>query len=311
MLPPVLPVLGTVFASAQDYPSRPIRIVAAAAGGAADFSARLLAQGLLSALEQPVIVENRPNGPIPYTIVAKASPDGYSLLIAAGNLWLGPFLGQVPYDPVRDFSPITTLTLSPLLLVVHPTLPVTSVKELIASAKAKPGELNYAATGAASPSRLAPELFKAMAGIDMLYVPYKAVTQGLNDVIGGRVHLMFPVAAAAIPLVKSGKLKALAVTSAQSSSLVPGLPTIASSGLPGYEAVQLQGIFAPARTPTRIINRLNEEIVRFQNRPDVKEKFFNTGAEVLNSSPEQFAATIKGDMARMGKVIKDAGIRGE
>jgi tripartite-type tricarboxylate transporter receptor subunit TctC len=300
---------GRDLAIAQSYPTKPIRMVTAAPGGNADFATRLLAQGLSASLGQPVIVENRPNGIPTYEIGARASPDGYTLLVAAENLWIGQFLQKVPYDPVRDFLPITLAITAPNVLVVYPPLPVRSVAELITLAKSKPGELNYASTGSGGSSHRSVELIKAMARIDIVHIPYKGTGPALNDLIGGRVQLMIPVAAAAIPHVKAGRVRALAVTSAEPSALVPGLPTVAASGLPEYEAVLTLGIFAPAKTPAAIINRLNHEFVQILNRPDVKEKFLNAGAETVGSSPGKLAATIKADILKWGKLIKDAGIR--
>ncbi|MBI3939178.1 MAG: tripartite tricarboxylate transporter substrate binding protein [Betaproteobacteria bacterium] len=304
-------VLAAGVVSGQAYPNKPIRIVAPEAGGGGDFAARLIALGLSGSLGQQVIVENRggASGIIAGRTVAKAPPDGYTLLFYGSIFWIGALLQDVPYDPVADFSPITLATSSPNILVVHPSLPVNSVKELIALAKARPGELNYASTTGSTP-HLAAELFKAMAGVNIVRIPYKGAGPALNDLIGGQVQLMFPVAAAVTPHVKSGRLRALAVTSVEPSELVRGLPTVAAT-VPGYESVQMTAMFAPAKTPATIINRLNQEIVQVLNRADVKEKFFNAGAKVVGGSPEQLMATMKSEMARLGKVIKDAGIRAE
>jgi tripartite-type tricarboxylate transporter receptor subunit TctC len=194
---------------------------------------------------------------------------------------------------------------------VHPALPVNSIKELIALAKAKPGALNYASGGVGTTPHLAAELFKAMAGVNIVHIPYKGAGPAISDLIGGQVQLMFPNAAAVGPHLKSGKLRALAVTSSQPTALVPGLPTVAASGLPGFSSVLIVGMFVPAKTPATLINRLNQEIVRVLNNPEVKEKLFNTGSDVVGSSPEQFAAAIKSEVARLGKVIKDVGIKAE
>jgi tripartite-type tricarboxylate transporter receptor subunit TctC len=309
-------VLGATVVSGQNpstelragYPNKPIRIVTADAGGNGDFHARLIAQGLTSAMGQPVIVENRATI-ISAETVANATPDGYTLMVDGGIFWIAPLLQRMPYDPVREFSPITTLTLSPLLLVVNSSLPVKSVKELIALAKAKPGDLNYAGSGTGtSANQLAAKLFVAMAGVNIVKINYKGSAQAVNDLIGGQVHVMFGPASSVAPHIKSGRLKALAVTSAHPSTLFPGLPTVAASGLPGYEAGSRQGIWAPAKTPATTINRLNQEIVRVLNRAEVKERLLSIGVETAPSSPEEFAAAIKSDMARLRKVIKDAGI---
>ncbi len=295
----------------QDYPIKPVRIVTSSPGGGNDFAARLLAQGLAGPLGQQVLVENRPSGVIPGDTVAKAAPDGYTLLLAASILWIGPLLQATPYDPVRDFSAIAMLVSSTNILVVHPSLPVKSIKELIVLARARPGELNYGSAGTGAQSHLAVELFKSMADLQIVRIPYAGLGPVINALIGGEVHMALPNAGAVTPHLKSGRMRALAVTSAQPSVLFPTLPTFAGSGLPGYEADQTVAMLAPARTPDAIIRRLNAEIVRVLNRPDVKEKFLNTGSEIVANSPVELAATIRQDIARIGKVIKDAGIRGE
>jgi len=260
---------------------------------------------------QQLIVENRPSGVIPGEVVAKAAPDGYTLLVASGILWTGSLMQDTPYDPVRDFQPISLTSRQSNLLVVHPSLPVKSVKDLISLAKARPGELNYAAAGTGSSSHLAAELFKAMTGTSIVRIPYKASALALNDLFGGQVQLMFAVAAAVMPHVKSGRLKALSVSSLRPTAQAPGLPTIADSGVPGYESVSMHGVFAPARTSMSVVSRLNQEIVRFLKIPDVTEKFLSAGLETVGSSPDELAATMKSEMNRLGKVIKDAGIRAE
>ena len=304
--------LGAVAAYSQDYPAKPIRLVVPGTGNSFDIAARLIAQGISAPLGQPVIVDNRANGTIAAETVAKAPPDGYTLLVNGSNLWLLPFLqSNVPYDPVRDFLPITLTTRSPTILVVHPSLPVKSVRDLIALAKSSPGGMNYASGSTGSTNHLAAELFKSMAGVNIVRIGYKGSGPALVDLIAGHVQMMFSVTGSVAPHMKSGKLKALAVTSAQPSTLAPGLPTVAASGLPGFAAVSDAGMFAPAKTPTAIVTRLNQEIVRVLNSTEVKEKFLGTGVETVGSSPEQLAATVKADSARLGKLIKDAGIREE
>jgi tripartite-type tricarboxylate transporter receptor subunit TctC len=306
MFPAGMMALGAGAASGQSYPSKLIRIVTAAPGSANDWGARLIAQELAPSLGQQLIVENR--GGLGAEVVAKAQPDGYTLLFYGGSVWLLPFLrDNVPWDPVRDFSPVTLALSSPNIVVVHPSLPVKSVKALIALARARPGELNYAAGTIGASPHLSTELFKAMAGVDIVRVGYKGTGPSVIALVGGEVHLMFAGLGSVAPHVKSGRLRALAVTSARPSALAPELPTVAAS-LPGYETASILGIFAPAKTPAAIINRLHQEIVRAINRTEVKERLFNAGVEVVGSSPEEFAATVKDDMARMGKVIKNAGI---
>ena len=280
----------------ENYPSRPIRLLTAELGGGSDLAARMVAQGLSASLGQQVIVDNRVGGVIVAEVATKATPDGYTLLLYSGTLWILPFMrDNMPYDPVRDFAPVTLVGTSPAILIVHPSVPVTTVKELIALARNKPGEL-----------------FKSMTGVDLVRVAYRGVALALNDVISGRVQIMFnPNAGAVMQHAKSGRVRALAVTSAQPSPLFPDLPTIAGSGVPGYEAVGIFGVFAPAKTPTPLISRLNREIVGFLQKPEVKARFFNAGIDVLASSPLQLAATMKSEMERMGVVIRNAGIRSE
>jgi tripartite-type tricarboxylate transporter receptor subunit TctC len=307
-----LMVLGTAAAWAQGFPNKPIRIVTAEAGGANDLHARGISPGLTEILGQPVLIENRGgSGVIPIGAVAKAPPDGHTLLVYGQALWLLPYMQTVSYDPLKDLTPITAMTTAPGVVVVHPSLPVKSIRELIALAKARPGELNYASGIAGSITHLPAELFKAMAGVDIKRVAYKGGAPALNAIVGGEVQVMFAAGFSAAPLVKAGKLRALAVTSAQPSGLFPGLPTVAGDGLPGYEAGTVQGIFAPGKTPAPVITRLNNEIVKVLNRTDVKERFLKSGFEVVADTSEQFTTFIKADMARMGKVIKDAGIREE
>jgi len=307
-------IAGAVAATGQDYPRRPIRLVTAEPGGGNDFAARLIVQGLGSSLGQPMIVDNRggAGGIIAADIVAKAQPDGYTLLLYANNIWIIPLLtSNAPFDVVRDFAPITWAAKSPNIMVVHPALSVKSVEDLIAHARARPGELNYGSGGTGSSTHLAVELLKSMAGINIVRVPFKGNAPALNALFAGEVHMMIATAGTVTPHLKSGRLRALAVTSAQPSPLAPGLPTMAASGLPGYESIQIYGVFAPSRTAAAIVTRLNQEIVRVLGRAEVKEKFLAGGVEPVGSTPQQLAATIRSEIARMSKVIKDAGIREE
>jgi len=307
-------LLGAGGASSQDYPTKPVRLVTAEPGGGNDFAARLIVQGLGGRLGQPMIVDNRggAGGLIAASIVAKAHPDGYTLLLYANNVWIIPLLQRnAPYDAVRDFAPITWAAKSPNAVVVHPSLPVKSVTDLIALAKARPGELNYGSGGTGSSTHLAVELLKSMAGVNIVRVIFRGNGPALNALFAGEVQLMIvPVGSLAAHL-KSTRLRALAVTSAQPSPLVPGLPTMAASGLPGYESMQIYGVFAPARTPAPIVKQLNDAIARTLGRSDVKEKFLASGVETVGSTPLELADTMKSEIARIGKVIKDAGIRNE
>lgn len=298
-------------ASAQSYPNRPVRLVTAEVGAAGDLVSRSIGPGLSERLGQPVIVENRGgSGVIPIELAAKAAPDGHTLLVFGSALWLLPFIQKVSYS-VSDFAPITLAVTTPLILVVHPALPVKSVKELVAFAKAKPGALNYASGISGSATHLPAELFKSMAGVDIVRVAYKGGGPALTAILSGEVQVMFATSTGAGPHVGSGRLRALAVTSAQPSALFPDLPTVAASGLPGYDAASTMCVYAPARTPPALIGRLNQEIARILGRPEVKERFVRAGSEVVASSPAELAAAMKTDMARMGPVIKAAGIRAE
>jgi tripartite-type tricarboxylate transporter receptor subunit TctC len=298
-----------VHSYAQNYPVKPIRFVTGGIGGSSDFTARVLVQEISSPLGQPIIVDNHPSGVIPGQLVSRAAPDGYTLLVASSLFWVGPLLQKTPYDVVRDFSPITITEISPSTVVVHPSLPVRSIKDLIALAKAKPGELNYGTTAIGSGSYLAGELFKSMAGVNIVRIMYSgSAAATISALLAGETQVQFG-GGASMSHIKSGRLRALAVTSSQPSALFPDLPTVAASGLPGFEAVSITTVFAPARTPEAIIKRLNQEIVYALKKEDVKAKFFNSGVETVGSSPEQLAATVKVEMARWGKVIKDAGIK--
>ena len=306
LLAMLLSVIGN--ASAQTYPTKPVRIVVTGVGSGGDFAARLIAQGVTATLGQALIVENRGSGNLPAEIVAKAAPDGYTLCLSAAPLWITPFLRKTAYDPLRDFAPVTLAISSPNILVVHPALPVKSVRDLIALIRAKPGALNYATSGIGASSFLAAELFKSMLRADMVRVNYKSGGLALTELISGQVQLMFANAGSVATHLQSGRLKALAVTSAKPSALMPGLPTIAAGGLPGYELVSVQGIFAPAGTPEAVITRLNREFIPFLRRADTREKFFAAGVEAIGGTPEELAATLKSEMARLGKVIQATGI---
>ncbi len=305
-------VLGAGVVPGQDFPNKPIRVVAGSLGGGSDFTARLISPGVSSSIGQSVLVDNRGGDIIPGEIVAKAQADGHTLLLTGSSFWLVPFLYKgVPWDPVRDFAPVTLAADNPNILSVHPSVAANSIKELIALAKAKPGGLNYSTGGAGGSSNLAAELFNSMAGVSIVRVTYKGGGPAALALATGEVQVTFATTSATTPHVKSGKIRPLAVTSAQPSPLAPNLPTIAASGLPGYESGSSYGIFAPAKTPAAVINRLNQELVRVINRPEVTEKFFSTGVRAVGSSPQELAATVKSEIAKYGKVIKDVGIRAD
>jgi len=295
-------------ASAQDYPARPIRVVTAAIGGGIDFTARLLGAGLTERLNQQVVVDNRGGTNVAPQIVAKATPDGYTLLVHNNTVWISPLLDKVPYDHEKELWPITLTSRSPNILVVHPSLQVSSVKELIALAKASPGKINYASGPVGASNHLAAEVFKAMAGVDLVRIGYRGGGPALNDVLAGQVKVMFATAGSVSGHVQSGRVKALAVTSAEPSALVPGLPTLAASGVPGYSSEAIYGFWAPARTPAAIMARLNQEAVRVLTQPEVKERFFRSGVETVGNTPKEFAAVIKAETTRLAKVLASAGI---
>jgi len=301
--------LGAGYAGAQDYPNRPIRIITAAVGGGIDFTARLVAHGLTASLGQQVIVDNRGGTNVAPQTVAKAVPDGYTILIHNNTVWIAPLLDKVPYDHEQELAPISLTSRSPNILAVHPSLPVNSVKELIALAKAKPGEINYGSGPVGASNHLAAELFKALAGVNLVRIGYKGGGPALNDLVSGHVPVMFATTGSVTAHVRSGRLKGLAVTSAQPSALAPGLPTVAASGVPGYVSEAIYGMFAPAKTPAAIISRLHQDTVRFLGLPETKERFFNSGVETVGSSPQEFAAIIKSEAVRLDKVIRSAGIR--
>ena len=298
--------LGDSMALGQTYPHKPPRIITSEPGGASDLVSRLIGQGLAAGLGQSVVIENRP-GLIAIENVANATPDGYSLLVSSNLVWTLPLMQKVRYDALKNFIPVGLVASTPNVIVVHPALPVNSVKELIALAKAKPGDLNYSAGSLGSTPHLAGELFKAMAGVQLVMVPYRGAGPALTALAGGEVRVMFPGAGSARPHINSGRIKALAVTGLRPFPLLPRVPTVAAT-VPGFEIIAMYGLFAPARTPAGIIHRLNQDMGRYINTVEAKEKFLNAGLEAVGNSPEQFAVMMKADMVNMTKVIKDAGI---
>lgn len=312
LLASAISVCGVV--NAQDYPVKPVRIVAAEAGGGGDVVARLLSQRLAPLLGQLVIVENRGGaaGTIAAQTVAKAAPDGYTALSYSGTMWIVPLLrNNVAYDPVRDFTPVTLEVSAPNIVAVHPSLPARSIKSLIALAKSRPGVLNYGTTGPGSTSHLASELFKSMAGVDIVSVSYKGTSHALNDLISGQLQVMFTSPGGVMSHIASGRMRALAVTTLQPSALVPGLPTVAATGLPGYESRATLAMFFPARTPQPIISRMHQETVRVLGSADMREKLLAVGFEPVGSTPAELAAVIAADITKTSKLIKDANIRAE
>ena len=299
--------------AAQTYPTKPIRLlVPSTPGGSVDTIARTVGPRLAERWSQQVIVDNRPGagGAIAGELVARAAPDGYTLLIGtvaslASNVSLQK---RVPYDPAKDFSPVTLLATQNLMLLIHPSIPAKSVKELVALAKSKPGHLSFASAGTGAGGHLSGELFKMLAGIDMLHVPYKGVAPALVDVISGQVSMTFPSILSSLPHYRSNKLRGLAVTGAKRSAAVPELPTMQEAGLKGYESATWYGIVAPAQTPADVINTLNTELVAIIRQPEVRQRLSNEGADPVGSSAAEFGAHIRSEIEKWRKVIRAAGI---
>jgi tripartite-type tricarboxylate transporter receptor subunit TctC len=301
-------------AMAQAYPTKPVRmIVPFPAGGATDIVGRLIAQKLAEGWGQQVIVDNRggAGGTIGSDVAAKSPPDGYTMLLGTSSTHaVAPSLySKLPYDPVRDFSPVTLVATATILLAVHPSVPAQNVRELIALAKRQPNALSFASSGNGGISHLIGEQFKSTAGIQMLHVPYKGDTPALVDLVGGQVHLMFGTAVSFLPYVSAGRLRALAVTNPKRSPIVPNVPTIAESGLPGFEALQWFGVFVPAGTPRDIVSRLHADIVKSLKLSDVRERLVGLGAEVVGNAPDQFAAFQKADSVKWAKIVKESGAK--
>ncbi len=307
----IITFFGNAFA--LSYPTKPIRlIVPFPAGGTTDIFARIIAQKLSENLGQQVLVDNRAgaSGIIGSEIVLKSPPDGHTLLLTATHHVVNPSLyKKLPYDTLKDFVAVALVATSPNVLVAHPSFPANSIKELIALAKAKPGQINFASTGIGGANHLSGEMLKSMAGIDLVHIPYKGAAPAMNDLLGGHVSLMFDTIGVELPYVKAGKLKALAVTTAKRTAIAPEIPTIAESGVPGYEAVSWFGLYGPAGMPKEIVNRLNTEVARILNLPEVHKKFMAYGAETEALSPDQFAAFVKSEIAKWGKVVKDCGVQ--
>ncbi len=305
-------VLGMTGAAAQNYPARPVRvIVPQSAGGSTDLVARAVGQRMADAIGQPMVVDNRPGaGSINGTdIAAKASPDGHTLLVVAASFTITPNIRKkVPYDVLRDFTPISQLVTLPHILVVHPSLPVKSVKELIALAKAKPGVLNYASSGIGTSTHMATELFLHLTDTKMVNIPYKGGSPGMTALLGGQVQLYFAAISTAMPHVKSGRLRPLAVSTAKRSVAVPEYPTIQEAGVPGYEHASWVGMLAPDGTPRAIIAQLNREAVKVLQIAEVKKLLLRSGVEALGSSPKEFDDVIKAEFAKWARVVKAAGI---
>ena len=305
---------GVAFAQ-NDYPHKPIRIVVpVAAGGGTDYTARLIGQKLSEAWGQSVIVDNRPGGAgnLGVELVAKAQPDGYTLVMPITSFPINPSLyAKLPFDTVKDFAPVVLAASAPLLLVVNPSVPAQSVKDLVALAKAKPGQMNYANSGSGTTAHLAGELFKRMAGVEIVSIAYKGGGPAVIDLIAGQVQIYFSTIPAALQQVKAGKLRALAVTSSKRVPELPDMPTVSESGLPGFEVVGWFGLFAPADTPKPVITRLNAEIIKILNAPESRERLSGHGLIPGGGTPQELGQFLQAEIAKWGKLIKETGIRAD
>lgn len=299
-------------AQAQTYPTRAIRfIIPQSAGSATDTVARMIGSRLAEKFGQPVVHENRAGagGIIGVELTAKAAPDGYTIAIVSATHSVNPSLRRnLPYDSITDFAPVTMATAQPYVMLAHPSLPAKNVRELVALARTRPGQINYASSGAGTLGHLGFELLKTSASVNMVHVPYKGIVPAITDIVGGHVSLLYSTVVSGMPQVNAGKLRALAVSSAKRAQVAPGVPTVAESGFPGYDVSGWYGILAPAKTPADIINRLNTEIVAILRSPAAAERLAADGSEAVGNTPEQFAAHIKSEIAKWGKVVKAAGI---
>jgi tripartite-type tricarboxylate transporter receptor subunit TctC len=302
-------------ACAQTYPAKAVRLVVPfLAGGSTDIVGRTVAQKLSEMWGQQVFVDNRPGGgtTIGTDMVAKAAPDGYTLLVTPAPFTINPsLLAKLPYDALNDFAPITLINTTPLVMVVHPGVPAKNVKELIALAKAKPGKLNFGSSGTGGSNHLAGELFDAMAGVKMVHIPYKGNAGALTDIVGGHLDVVYNGITSAIALIRGGKLRALAVTSLQRSAALPEVPTLDESGLKGFEAVAWNGLTAPAKTPRDVILKINADVIKIVNSPELKERLKADGSDPVGNSPEQYAAFLRNEIAKWAKVIKFANVKPE
>ncbi len=295
-------------ADSPPFPNRVIRVVAPEAGGSSDLASRIMTQALGSSLGQPAIVDNR--GVVGVEVVMNAPADGHVLLHYTSPLWITPLLRRnTPWDALRDFAPITVTVNTPNLVTVHPSLPVKSVKELVALAKARPGDLNYGTSSVGTGNHLAGELFMAMTGTKMERIGHKGMGAAINSLLGGQIQVLFPSAGSVVQHIKQGRVRALAVTSLEPSLLAPGLPTVAQAGIPGYESQSRTVLFAPAKTPPAVIAKLHAEVVRALTQAETRERLFNVSLEVIAGTPQEAAAMIRSETVRMAKVIEDAGLR--
>lgn len=307
-------LFAALAAQAQPFPSKVVRLVVPfPAGGSTDIVSRALGQKLSEMWGQPVMIDNRPGGStiIGTDVVAKSAPNGYTLLVTPTPFTIVPSLiDNLPYDPVKDFEPITLINTTPLVAVVNPSVPAKSIQELIALAKAKPGVLNFGSAGSGGSNHLAGELFNVMAGVRIVHIPYKGNAPALTDLLGGHVDLVFNGLTSALPLIKAGKLRALAVTSLTRSGALPDIPTLDEAGLKGFQAAAWNGLSAPARTPKDVIRKINADVLKVIRSPEFVEHLKAEGSDTVGDSPEQFAAFLRDETAKWNKVIKFANIKG-
>lgn len=306
-------VVPSATAAGQGFPVKPVRIIVPFPPGAGpDIVARTVGQKLAEHWKHQIVVDNRPGGGgnIATELAARAIPDGYTLLLASNHFTINPSLfSKVPYDPVRDFVPVTLAAATPNILVVHPSLPVKSVRDLIALAKAKPDQLNFSSGGNGSVGHMAAEMFKTVARVKMVHIPYKGPVLAITALLNGEASVGFLIAPAALPHIKSGRLRALAVTGKRRSTAAPELPTIAEAGLPGYEIVAWQGVFAPAATPGDIVKKIYSDVITALNAPEIKRALTAQGLEMIASTSEEFSAYIKDDLLKWAKVVREANVR--
>jgi len=311
---PLALILAAASAQAQQYPARTVRlIVPFSAGGSTDIIARTVGQKLSEMWSQPVVIENRPGGStvIGTELVARAAPDGYTMLVTPAPFTIVPSLiAKLPYDPAKDFEPITLINTTPLVVVVHPGVPAKSVKELIALAKSRPGALNFGSSGSGGSNHLAGELFNTMAGVKMVHIPYKGNAPALTDLVGGHIDLLFNGLTSAMPLIKNGKLRALAVTSIARTGSLPDMPTLDELGLEGFQAVAWNGLNAPARTPQDIINRVNADVLKVVKSSELVDRLRAEGSDPVGNTPEQYRVFLRDEIAKWAKVIQFANVKG-
>jgi len=311
----LLCALAAGAASAQQYPARPVRIIVPQSPGAStDITARLVAQGLSEAFKQSVIVDNRPgsSGIAGTELVARAAPDGYTLMVVASSFSINPALDRkLPYDSIRDFTTVTQLSKFPNMLAAHPSTPVKTLQDVIALAKAKPGQITYASAGVATGTHMTAELLRYMTKIDLLHVPYKGGGPAMTAAMGGQTQLLIGTSVGTLPHTRSGKLRAIAVTSVKRSAAAPEVPTFAESGVPGYEHEPWNGMFAPAGLPKAVLARVNAEVIRVLSSPEAKKVLEGDGADIVGNTPEQFGVVLKAEIAKWTKVAKAAGIKAE